>query len=77
MNSFLVDVGFGAVKLDSSPMLNESVDFKNLYLIITASGILFLSVMWGGFYYFTRLKKKDEEKRRKFRNVVAEAESED
>ncbi len=58
-------------------MLNESVDFKNLYVIITAAGVLFLSVMWGGFYYFTRLKKKDEEKRQKFRDVVAQAEVED
>ena len=58
-------------------MLNEKVDFGNLYLIITAAGVLFLSVMWGGFYVFTRLKRKDEEKRRQFKSVIRAIESED
>ena len=51
-------------------MLNEKVDFNNLYLIITVAGVLFLCVMWGGFYVFTRLKRKDEEKRRQFKDVI-------
>jgi hypothetical protein len=51
-------------------MLNENVDFNNLYLIVSLSGIAFLSVMAGGFIYFTRLKKKDEEKRRQFKESV-------
>jgi hypothetical protein len=51
-------------------MLNESVDFNNLYLIVTLSGIAFLSVMGVGFIYFSRLKKKDEEKRQRFIDAV-------
>lgn len=51
-------------------MLNENVDFNNLYLIVTLAGIAFLSVMVGGFIYFIRLKKKDEEKRRRFIEAV-------
>ena len=51
-------------------MLNEHVDFNNLYLIVTLAGIAFLSVMGFGFIYFTRLKRKDEEKRRRFRDSV-------
>ena len=58
-------------------MLNEKVDFGNLYLIITTAGILFLCVMWGGFYVFTRLKRKDEEKRRQFKSVIRSIETED
>ncbi len=56
-------------------MLNEKVDFGNLYLIITAAGVLFLIVMWGGFYVFTRLKRKDEDKRRRFKSYVESVES--
>ena len=56
-------------------MLNENVDFGNLYLIITAAGVLFLIVMWGGFYGFTRLKRKDEDKRRRFKSFVESVES--
>lgn len=56
-------------------MLNEKVDFGNLYLIITAAGVLFLIVMWGGFYVFTRLKRKDEDKRSRFKSYVESVES--
>ncbi len=56
-------------------MLNEKVDFVTLRLIITIAGVLFLMVMWGGFYVFTRLKKKDEDKRRNFKSVIESLDS--
>jgi hypothetical protein len=58
-------------------MLNEHVDFNNLYLIVTLSGIAFLSVMGFGFIYFTRLKKRDEEKRSRFKSVIKSIDRED
>lgn len=58
-------------------MLNEKVDFPSLYVVITIAGILFLTVMWGGFYFFAQLKKKDEEKRRNFKQVIKSIDSAD
>jgi hypothetical protein len=69
--------GFYLPKWCYDPMLNEHVDFNNLYLIVTLSGIAFLSVMGGGFLYFSRLKKKDEEKRAGFKSVIQSIDSED
>lgn len=58
-------------------MLNEHVDFNQLYLIVTLAGIAFLAVMGFGFLYFSRLKKRDEDKRRRFKDVISEIETKD
>ena len=56
-------------------MLNEKVDFQNVYWIVTLVGVAFLSVIGFGFLYFGRLKKRDEEKRRLFKEVVKDIDS--
>jgi amino acid transporter len=58
-------------------MLNEHVDFNNLYLIVSLAGFAFLAVMGIGFIYFTKLKKRDEEKRRRFKDVITEIDAND
>jgi hypothetical protein len=56
-------------------MLNEKVDFNNVYWIASLAGIAFLSINGFGFIYFAKLKKRDEEKRRNFKEVVNDIDS--
>ena len=39
----------------------------NQFLIVC--GILFLTLMWGGFYFFVRFKKRDDAGRSKFKEI--------
>lgn len=50
-------------------MLNEKVDFQYLNIFVVFLGIVFLTVMWGSFYYFVRFKKKDDAYRGRFKDI--------
>lgn len=50
-------------------MLNEKVDFQFLNVFIVVCGVLFLIVMWGGFYFFVRFKKRDDAYRKRFAEI--------
>ncbi len=55
-------------------MLNEKVDFDNLNITIAVITVLFLTVMWGGFYFFVRFKRRDDARRANFQKVVEQSE---
>ena len=50
-------------------MLNEKVDFQYMNQFLIVCGILFLTLMWGGFYFFVRFKKRDDAGRSKFKEI--------
>ena len=50
-------------------MLNEKVDFQFLNVFIVVCGVVFLAVMWGGFYFFVRFKKRDDTYRHRFQDI--------
>lgn len=57
-------------------MLNEKVDFDNLNITIAVITVLFLTVMWGSFYFFVRFKRRDDARRQKFQKLVEDHEQE-
>lgn len=50
-------------------MLNEKVDFQYMNIFLVVCGVLFLTVMWGGFYFFVRFKRRDDAKRQRFQQI--------
>lgn len=49
-------------------MLNEAVDFKYLNVLIIASGIIFMIIMWGSFFLFHKFKGRDDARRQNFKD---------
>lgn len=50
-------------------MLNEKVDFQFMNIFLAVCCVVFLVVMWGGFYFFVRFKRRDDAKRKQFQEI--------